>query len=216
MLTGSFYMLEVYDRVLPSRSLPTLVGLTALAAGLFAFLGLLDLIRGRVLARIAAFIDQSLTGRVYDALVRVPLKLGNRDDGIQPLRDLDRVREFLSSQGPIALFDLPWMPIYLLICFAFHVWIGVAALAGAIVLIGLTLLTEQLTRRPSTGGNAAGGGAQRLCRDQPAQCRGDRGDGHGGAACATNGARRTPTISGAIAGRATSPAGSRHSRKYSA
>jgi PrtD family type I secretion system ABC transporter len=149
MLTGSFYMLEVYDRVLPSRSLPTLVGLTTLAAGLFAFLGLLDLIRGRVLARIGAFIDDALTGRVYDALVRVPLKLGSRDDGIQPLRDLDRVREFLSSQGPVALFDLPWIPIYLLICFAFHVWIGIAALAGAIVLIGLTLLTEQLTRKPS-------------------------------------------------------------------
>jgi PrtD family type I secretion system ABC transporter len=149
MLTGSFYMLEVYDRVLPSRSLPTLVGLTILAAGLFAFLGLLDLIRGRVLARIGAFIDHALTGRVYDSLIRVPLKLGSRDDGIQPLRDLDRIREFLSSQGPVALFDLPWIPIYLLICFAFHFWIGVAALAGAIVLIGLTLLTEQLTRRPS-------------------------------------------------------------------
>ena len=121
MLTGSFYMLEVYDRVLPSRSLPTLAGLTMLAAALFAFLGLLDLIRGRVLARIGASIDHTLTGRVYDAFIRLPLKLGARDDGIQPLRDLDRVREFLSSQGPLALFDLPWIPIYLLICFAFHV-----------------------------------------------------------------------------------------------
>jgi PrtD family type I secretion system ABC transporter len=149
MLTGSFYMLEVYDRVLPSRSLPTLAGLTILAAGLFAFLGLLDLIRGRVLARTAASIDHSLTGRVYDSFIGLPLKLGNRDDCSQPLRDLDRVREFLSGQGPMALFDLPWIPIYLLICFAFHVWIGVAALAGAIVLIGLTLVTEQLTRGPS-------------------------------------------------------------------
>jgi ABC-type bacteriocin/lantibiotic exporter with double-glycine peptidase domain len=92
MLTGSFYMLEVYDRVLPSRSLPTLAGLTILAAGLFAFLGLLDLIRGRVLARIATSIDHALTGPVYDSFVRLPLKLGNRDEGVQPLRDLDRVR----------------------------------------------------------------------------------------------------------------------------
>jgi PrtD family type I secretion system ABC transporter len=149
MLTGSFYMLEVYDRVLPSRSVPTLVGLTILVAGLFAFLGLLDLIRGRVLARVGASIDHALTRRVYDALIRVALKLGSRDDGIQPVRDLDRVREFLSSQGPVALFDLPWIPIYLLICFAFHVWIGVAALTGAIVLVGLTLLTELFTRKPS-------------------------------------------------------------------
>jgi ATP-binding cassette, subfamily C, type I secretion system permease/ATPase len=141
MLTGSFYMLEVYDRVLPSRSLPTLAGLTILAAGLFAFLGLLDLIRGRVLARIATSIDHALTGRVYDSFVRLPLKLGNRD--------LDRVREFLSSQGPLALFDLPWIPIYLLVCFAFHVWIGIAALSGAIVLIGLTLVTEHFTRAPT-------------------------------------------------------------------
>jgi ABC-type protease/lipase transport system fused ATPase/permease subunit len=100
------------------------------------------------LPRVGASIDQALTGRVYDALIGVSLKLGGRDDGIQPLRDLDRVREFLSSQRPVALFDLPWIPIYLIICFAFHVWIGIAALAGAIVLIGLTLMTEQLTRRP--------------------------------------------------------------------
>ena len=149
MLTGSFYMLEVYDRVLPSRSLPTLAALSILAGGLFAFLGLLDLIRGRVLARIGGFIDRSLTGRVFKSLLRVPLKLGKSDDGIQPLRDLDRVREFLSSTGPVALFDLPWMPIYLLVCFAFHFWIGVTALAGVIVLAGLTLLTERLTRKPA-------------------------------------------------------------------
>jgi ABC-type protease/lipase transport system fused ATPase/permease subunit len=182
MLTGSFYMLEVYDRVLPSRSLPTLAGLTIVAGGLFAFLGLLDLIRGRVLARIAASIDHDLTGRVYDSFIRLPLKLGNRDDGIQPLRDLDRVREFLSGLGPVALFDLPWIPIYLLVCFAFHVWIGIAALAGAIVLIGFDARHRATHPQTKPGGKPTGGGAQRLCRDQPAQRRGDRRYGHGGAA----------------------------------
>jgi ATP-binding cassette subfamily C protein PrsD len=148
MLTGSFYMLEIYDRVLPGRSVPTLVALTILVAILFAFLGVLELIRGRVLVRIGAFLDRSLSGRIYDSIVRLPMRVGRRNDGIQPLRDLDQIRTFVSSQGPIALFDLPWMPIYLLICFAFHVWIGVAALAGAIILVGLTLLTEWLTREP--------------------------------------------------------------------
>jgi ATP-binding cassette, subfamily C, bacterial PrsD len=148
MLTGSFYMLEVYDRVLPSRSIPTLVGLTVLAAVLFVFLAVLDLIRARLLVRIGASLDESLSGRVFDAIVRLPLRIANRNEGIQPLRDLDSIRSFLSGLGPTALFDLPWMPIYLLICFAFHWLIGLAALGGAIVLIALTLLTEHLTREP--------------------------------------------------------------------
>jgi ATP-binding cassette subfamily C protein PrsD len=149
MLTGSFYMLEIYDRVLlPSRSVPTLVGLTVVAGVLFGFLGVLDLIRGRLLVRIGASLDETLSGRVYDTIVRLPLRAGNRGDGLQPLRDLDSVRVFLSSLGPTALFDLPWMPIYLAICFAFRVAIGIAALAGAIFLIALTFLTESLTREP--------------------------------------------------------------------
>jgi len=154
MLTGSFYMLEVYDRVLPSRSVPTLVGISILAAVLFTFLGVLDLIRTRVLSRIGGALDRALSGRVYDAIVRLPLKSVSRGDGIRPLRDLDQIRTFLSGQGPIAFFDLPWIPIYLAICFAFHVWIGLAALAGAIILIILTLATEGLTRKPNEAATA--------------------------------------------------------------
>ena len=113
MLTGAIFMLEVYDRVLPSRSVPTLVGLVILAAGLYAAQGLLDLIRGRILVRIGGRLDEALSGRVYETIVRLPLKVGNRSDGLQPLRDLDSVRSFLSGTGPTALFDLPWLPIYL-------------------------------------------------------------------------------------------------------
>ena len=100
MLTGAIFMLEVYDRVLPSRSVPTLVGLVILAAGLFTAQGLLDLIRGRILVRIGGRLDEALSGRVYDTIVRLPLKVGNRSDGLQPLRDLDSVRSFLSGTGP--------------------------------------------------------------------------------------------------------------------
>ena len=149
MLTGSFFMLEVYDRVLPSHSLQTLVGLVVLAGGLFTMLGLLDMIRARILVRVGANLDESLSGRVYDTIVRLPLKVGNRGDGLLPLRDLDSVRSFLSGLGPIALFDLPWLPIYLIICFMFHPYIGLAALLGAIILGILTLLTEVKTRAPA-------------------------------------------------------------------
>jgi ATP-binding cassette subfamily C protein len=149
MLTGAIFMLEIYDRVLPSRSVPTLVVLMILAATLFAAQGLLDLIRGRLLVRISNSLDEALSARVYDSIVRLPLKAGNRGDGLQPLRDLDSVRSFLSGLGPIALFDLPWMPIYLAICFMFHPWIGYTALGGAGLLVVLTLMTEILTRKPT-------------------------------------------------------------------
>ncbi len=149
MLTGAFFMLEVYDRVLPSRSIPTLVGLVMLAGGLYTAQGLLDLIRGRILVRIGGRLDEALSGRVYETIVRLPLKVGNRTDGLQPLRDLDSVRSFLSGSGPNALFDLPWLPVYLVICFLFHPYIGLAALFGAIVLGIITMMTETMTREPT-------------------------------------------------------------------
>lgn len=149
MLTGAIFMLEIYDRVLPSRSVPTLVALLIIAVTLFAALGILDLIRGRILVRIAARIDEAIGERVYQSLVRLPLTAGNRSDGLQPLRDLDAVRSFLSGMGPIALFDLPWLPIYLIVCFAFHYLIGLTALIGAIVLAALTVMTELLAQKPS-------------------------------------------------------------------
>jgi ATP-binding cassette subfamily C protein PrsD len=155
MLTGAMFMLEIYDRVLPSRSMPTLVGLLVLAAALFAALGILDAIRGRILVRIGATLDETLSGRVYDTLIRLPLKIGPRGDSTQPLRDLDAVRSYLSGLGPVALFDLPWIPLYLAICFAFHPLIGLTALAGAIILIVLTLMTEMLMRAPTKAATEA-------------------------------------------------------------
>ncbi|MFZ0356273.1 MAG: type I secretion system permease/ATPase [Pseudolabrys sp.] len=155
MLTGAMFMLEIYDRVLPSRSMPTLVGLLVLAAALFTALGILDAIRGRILVRIGGALDESLSGRVYDTLMRLPLRVGVRSDGTQPLRDLDAVRSYLSGLGPVALFDLPWIPLYLAICFAFHPLIGFTALGGAIILIVLTLLTEILMRAPTKAATEA-------------------------------------------------------------
>jgi ATP-binding cassette subfamily C protein len=148
-LTGSIFMLEIYDRVLPSRSIPTLVGLVILAGGLYVAQGILDLIRGRVLVRIGTALDEALNARVFETVVRLPLMVGGRNEGLQPLRDLDNVRSFLSSMGPGAFFDLPWLPFYLAICFAFHFLIGMTALVGAVILITLTVVTEYMSRMPA-------------------------------------------------------------------
>ena len=134
MLTGALFMLEIYDRVLPSRSVPTLVGLATLAGGLYVAQGILDLIRGRILVRIGGSLDEALSGRIYSTILKLPLLIGYQKDGLLPLRDLDSVRSFLSGPGPIALYDLPWMPVFILVCYLFHPWIGLAALAGAAIL----------------------------------------------------------------------------------
>ncbi len=149
MLSGSLFMLQVYDRVLPSRSVPTLVALIILVTVLYAFQGVLDGVRGRILTRIGAGLDERLGGRVYGIVARLPLSKGSSGEGMQPLRDLDQVGGFLAGGGPATLFDLPWMPLYIAICFAFHPWLGFAALAGAILLLAITLLTERMVRGPA-------------------------------------------------------------------
>ena len=146
-LSGSLYMMEVYDRVLASRSIPTLVGLSIIVVVLYSFQGLFDLIRGRILVRVAGVLDEDLSQPVFRGLLLAPLRGRGSADGQQPLRDLDQVRTFLASGGPAALFDLPWMPLYLFIAFAFHPWIGVTALSGALLLVSITILTEVLTRK---------------------------------------------------------------------
>jgi len=148
-LSGSIFMMEVYDRVLPSQSIPTLVGLSIIIVVLYLFQGLFDMVRGRILARVGAALDEDLSQEVFQSQLRAPLKGRVEGDGQQPLRDLDQLRAFLAGGGPSALFDLPWMPLYLFICFAFHPWLGVVALGGGIVLVAITLLTELLTRKAS-------------------------------------------------------------------
>jgi len=149
MLTGPLFMLQVYDRVLPSHSIPTLVGLAILTAGLFLSQGILDAIRGRVLLRIGTSVAEEMSTRAYDAVARLPLKTRGGHDGLQPIRDLDQIRSFLGSAGPSALFDLPWIPLYVAICFAFHPWIGISAATGALILIVLTAAAEAVTRTPT-------------------------------------------------------------------
>ena len=161
-LTGSLFMMEVYDRVLPSRSVPTLLGLLALVLILYVFQGFLDALRGRLLVRIGIRLDQAMTDRVYATVMRLPIQAPKRGESIQPLRDLDTVRAYLSGPGPTAFFDLPWVPLYLAVCFAFHFWIGVTVLAGALVLVSLTLLSELLAKKSALDANRIGNQRARL------------------------------------------------------
>ncbi|WP_037074973.1 type I secretion system permease/ATPase [Rhizobium mesoamericanum] len=148
-LSGSFFMLQVYDRVIPSRSLPTLIGLIVIVVTLFAFQWLLDLTRSLLLGQIGRAVDERFSGRAFLSVALSASRKPSPGDGLQTIRDIDTVRGFLSGPGPGALFDLPWMPFYLGLCFLFHHWIGATAVAGALILTGLALLAELTSRQPT-------------------------------------------------------------------
>ncbi|MBB3289337.1 MULTISPECIES: type I secretion system permease/ATPase [unclassified Rhizobium] len=159
-LTGSFFMLQVYDRVIPSRSLPTLSGLVIIVAVLFLFQGIIEFLRSMLLVRIGMSLDERLNKKVFRSLLFLPTRKQTSDDGLQSVRDLEQIRSFLSGNGSTALFDLPWVPFYLILCFLFHFWIGFTALCGALLLVGITVLAELLSRRPAEA--AAKSSAMRL------------------------------------------------------
>jgi PrtD family type I secretion system ABC transporter len=154
-LTSSIYMLQLYDRVIPSHSVPTLIALTVLMVLLYAAYGLLDSIRLRIMSRIGLRIERELRDRVFSLVLTMPLRSKSGGDGMTPVRDLDAVRAFLAGAGPIALFDLPWMPFYLAIIYLLHPWLGALATAGALLLVGLTILTEVRSSSPNRSASMA-------------------------------------------------------------
>ena len=113
MLTGPLFMLNVYDRVLASNSMPTLYAMFALVAVLFLFMGLLDHARARVLSRAGARFQALLDKRVFDAVLRRSVAPSERTKPESGLRDLETIQRVLSSPAPFALFDIPWTPIFL-------------------------------------------------------------------------------------------------------
>ena len=147
-LTGSIFMLQVYDRVIPSRNLPTLAGLCILAAGLYGGQALLDIIRARVFVRLAHAFDRSVSPQIFDATLALPLGAPRVGDGLQAIRDVGAIRGFLASGGPAVLMDLPWLPLFLAICFLFHFLIGLTATVGAVILLCIAVAGEMLTRNP--------------------------------------------------------------------
>ena len=148
-LSGSLYMLQVYDRVLPSRNVATLVGLSLIVLFAYVLQGYFDALRTRMLARIGTLFDAGLQKPIYLALAILPLKGARPVLAQQPLRDLDQVRTFLSGIGPTAFLDMPWIPIFLVALYIFHPAIGVAATLGAAAIIAVTLATERQARGPA-------------------------------------------------------------------
>lgn len=145
MLTGPLFMLQVYDRVLRSRSEETLIALSILVAVLYCIMGVLDYARGRVAARIGANFQARLDRRVFAGTLRLPS--GNNQLGASSLRDLESVQKLLSSPALFALLDIPWAPIFLFTIFVFHPFLGWLALGGGAVLIIIAVVNQILTFR---------------------------------------------------------------------
>lgn len=148
-LTSSIYMLQLYDRAIPAHSIPTLIGLSLVMLILFSAYGVLDVIRTRILGRVGISIDNDLRERVMGVALEMPLRGPRGSDPHQPIRDLDQIRNFLSGAGPVALFDLPWLPFYMALVWLLHPWLGMLAVGGALVLLGLTILTDVRSRGPA-------------------------------------------------------------------
>ncbi|WP_442953892.1 type I secretion system permease/ATPase [Pararhizobium sp.] len=146
-LTGAFYMLQIYDRALASGSVSTLLALSALAIGLYVFQGMFDILRSQILVRLGARLDRRLAPLAHKVVIDMPRYGYSTAEATERGRDVDTVRGFLASPGLIALFDLPWMPIYLVFVWLLHPMLGLLTVGGAVVLGLLTLATELLTRR---------------------------------------------------------------------
>ncbi len=149
-LTGSLYMLQIYDRALTSQSVPTLLALSALAIGLYLVQGLLDVSRSQILVRLGAKLDHQLAPLAHKVAIDMPRFGFSTAESTERSRDVDVLRGFLGGQGPTALFDLPWMPLYLAFVYYLHPWLGLLTFGGALILTALTILAEVLTRRHST------------------------------------------------------------------
>lgn len=161
MLTAPFYMLQVYDRVVTSRSLETLLFLTIIMVFLFGVLGVLEWVRSRILVRVSNQIDQFLSHRVYTAMFNAGVKIPNQRTS-QPLNDLTSIRQFLTGNGLFAFFDAPWFPIYIALLFMFHTAFGWFALGAGAVLLIIAVLNERFTKKMLTEANGENIKAQNL------------------------------------------------------
>lgn len=144
MLTGPLFMLQVYDRVLTSQSVNTLVALAVLAAALYGFMALIDAARTRVLVSMGHRFEQRLSRVAFDSTIT---EASGTAQGRSAIHDVEQIRSFLSGQGAAALFDLPWMPIYLGLVFALHAWLGIVGILGAVVLLAGAVVTDRIVRR---------------------------------------------------------------------
>lgn len=160
MLTGPLYMLQVYDRVLASGSLETLAALTILVCALYALMAVLDYARGRVMARVGARFQSALDGRLFDATLQSSADPKEHAEATGAMRDLDSVQTLFVSPVLLALFDIPWTPIFIAAIFIFHPLLGWLAVGGGCVLVAVTLINQKLTKDQMKKGQASGQRAQ--------------------------------------------------------
>jgi ATP-binding cassette subfamily C exporter for protease/lipase len=147
MLVPSIYMLQVYDRVLPSRNGVTLAMLTLMMFLMYGLSSALEYVRSFVVIRVGAKLDMHLNARVYTAAFETNLKQQGVNAG-QALNDLTTIRQFVTGNALFAFFDAPWFPIYLTVIFVFNVWLGLFATIGSAVLVALAIVNERVSRRP--------------------------------------------------------------------
>jgi ATP-binding cassette subfamily C exporter for protease/lipase len=152
MLVPTFYMLEVYDRVLASRNEFTLLMLTLIMLGLYVLTSVLEHIRSMVVIRIGGRLDDFLNNRIYTAAFEQNLKKSGINAG-QSLNDLTVIRQFVTGNGLFAFFDAPWFPIYMLVIFMFNVWVGIFGLFSVIILILLAWVNELVSKKALTEAN---------------------------------------------------------------
>ncbi|MEL6573545.1 MAG: type I secretion system permease/ATPase [Pseudomonadota bacterium] len=155
MLTGPLYMLNVYDRVLGSRSLETLIALSVLVAFLYGMMGILDYVRGRVMGRVGARFQASMDRRVFAAVLKAMTLNRAQKEAQTGLRDLEGVQRLITSPALMALFDVPFAPLFFLGIFIFHPLMGILALVGAAILIIVAIVNQVTTRKPLEKANAA-------------------------------------------------------------
>jgi PrtD family type I secretion system ABC transporter len=148
MLVGPIFMLQVYDRVLPSRSVSTLVGLLSIALVLLVIQAAVDMTRSRLLSRMGEAFDEAIREPVFESVHHAAITQPN-GDGLQTIRDLDTVRSFICGSGLVALCDLPWTPVYILVCTLFHPLMGLVVTGGAVALGIMTFAAETFTREPT-------------------------------------------------------------------
>lgn len=155
MLTGPLYMLNVYDRVLGSRSVETLIALSVLVAFLYGLMGILDFVRGRVMGRLGARFQARLDRRVFAASLRASNQSRPPEEARTALRDLEAVQRLITSPALMAMFDLPWTPLFFLGIFIFHPALGILSLIGGAVLIVVAVANQITTKKPLETANAA-------------------------------------------------------------
>ena len=153
MLTGPMFMMLVYDKVLSSKSIPSLIALSVLAIMLYAIYGVLESMRSKILARVGTTIDHSLAPRLFEGTLRLPLFMGPHSKKADPLQDLAVVRNYLMSSGPAAAFDLPWMPLYFVFLSMVHPVLGLVAFAGAVILVIIAIINQCCSKETSRVSN---------------------------------------------------------------